>query len=315
MLAVQVRSGLVEATHQGAFAAFDASLNLVAYSGDIDTPFFLRSSSKPFQAFVSQEFGAELSPIELAIASSSHDGFPAHIAVVDAMLRRAGLSHDDLQCPPLWPLGGEARDILVSEGHKVPRPIWHDCSGKHAAWLRACVASDLPTDTYLAPDHPIQARVRQLIGEVGDHDVDPMGIDGCGAPVHRTTVRALARMYAVLATDHRFREVLGAMHRYPALVSGVGNGDAVIATALDAAAKRGAMGCIGVAWANQFGIAVKSFDGQDRAAAFAAASGLENLSNLSETVSSSLRGATDLKVLGGGATVGRFESRLELTLL
>ncbi len=314
MLAVQVRSGLVEATHYGAFAAFDAGLKLVAHSGDIDATFFLRSSAKPFQAFVSQEFGAGLSPLELAVASASHDGLPAHVAIVDAMLQRAGLGQDHLQCPPMWPISDHARDLLVGQGHKVPRRVWHNCSGKHAGWLRACVASGLPTESYPAPEHPIQVRVRQLISEVGDHDVDPSGIDGCGAPVPRTTVRAMARMYAVLATDDRFRDVLTAMHRYPAMVSGVGNGDAVIATALDGAAKRGAVGCIGVAWANQFGVAVKSFDGNDRVAAFAAASGLEDISHLSETMSGSLRGATDIEVLGGGETVGSYESRLELTL-
>ena len=43
------------------------------------------------------------------------------------------------------------------------------------------------------------------------------------------------------------------MHRYPALVSGTGNGDASIATALNAAVKRGAAGCIGVAIDRRFG--------------------------------------------------------------
>lgn len=312
MLAVQIRSGLVETTHHGAFAAFDSAQELVAHSGDIDAPYFLRSSAKPFQAFVSQEFGAQLTPTELALACASHDGFSVHVAIVDAMLVKAGLDEGHLQCPPLWPLSLRARDLLVASGSTGPRRIWHDCSGKHAGWLRACVASGLPVDSYLAPDHPIQTRVAELVTGLGDFPVEPRGIDGCGAPVLRTTVRAMARMYSVLATDARFGEVFSAMHRYPALVSGVGNGDAVMATALDAAAKRGALGCMGVGVRNQLGVAAKAIDGNDRVAALAAASGLKTLLNPSETVTHSLSGATHLIVLGGGEEVGAFESRLEL---
>lgn len=314
MLAVEIRSGLVETIHHGAFAAFDSSMELVASSGDIDTPFFLRSSAKPFQALVAQDFGAELEPLELALACASHDGWPVHIEIVRMMLTRAGLDSGSLQCPPLWPLSAGARDLLVADGHKSPRRIWHDCSGKHAAWLRACVSSGLPTDSYLSPDHPVQVAVRSLITEAGEFAVEPVGVDGCGAPVMRTTVRAMARMYAVLACDDRFAGVYEAMHRYPALVSGVGNGDAVLATSLDAVSKRGALGCIGVGLRNQMGIAVKAWDGNDRVAALAAAHGLNAIRPQSEFVTRSLDGAAVIPILGGGQPVGSFESRLELTL-
>jgi L-asparaginase II len=315
LLAVQIRSGLVETTHEGAFAAVNSALELVAHAGDIDLPFFLRSSAKPFQAFVAQELGADLGPVELALACASHDGFPAHVAIVDAMLAKAGLDESHLQCPPLWPLSLKARDLLVGRGATAPRRIWHDCSGKHAGWLRACVAAGLPTDSYLNPDHPIQVRVAALVSELGEYPVEPRGIDGCGAPVLRTTVRAMARMYASLAIEERFEEVFSAMHRYPSLVSGGGNGDAAIATALDGAAKRGARGCIGVGIRNQLGVAAKSFDGNDSVAALAAASGLHQLLNLSETVSLSLAVASSVTVFGGGEEVGALESRLELSPL
>jgi L-asparaginase II len=313
LLATEVRSGLVETVHEGAFAAFDSNLELLAFSGDIDKPFFLRSSAKPFQAVVSQEFGAALTPLELALAAASHDGFPAHIAIVESMLAKGGLGADRLQCPPLWPLSIQARDILVASGHSEPRRLWHDCSGKHAGWLRACLASGLATETYLDPNHPIQSRIRELVSEVGDLPVDPVGIDGCGAPVLRTTVRAMARMYAVLATDSRFADIYTAMHQYPALVSGVGNGDAVIATSLDAISKRGARGCIGVGVKSQMGLAAKVWDGDDGVAAQAVASGLGALMSLSSTVASSLRGVTQKLVYGGESCVGSFVSHLELT--
>jgi L-asparaginase II len=181
--------------------------------------------------------------------------------------------------------------------------------------LLYCVAAGLPTESYLIHDHQIQIRVAELVSELGDYPVEPRGIDGCGAPVLRTTVRAMARMYASLAIEERFEEVFSAMHRYPSLVSGGGNGDAAIATALDGAAKRGARGCIGVGIRNQLGVAAKSFDGNDSVAALAAASGLHQLLNLSETVSLSLAVASSVTVFGGVEEVGALESRLELSPL
>ena len=146
--------------HDGAVAVVSADGALVAHSGDIDQPFFLRSAAKPFQALASQEHGAALGPLELALACASHDGHPVHTALVGSMLVRVGLSETDLQCPPSWPLSPEAETRLrVEMGNSgEPRRIWHDCSGKHAGWLRACQSQGWPIDIYLAPDHPLQVR-------------------------------------------------------------------------------------------------------------------------------------------------------------
>ena len=55
-----VRSGRVEAVHQGSIAVVDARGKLLRAAGDVDRTFFARSSLKPFQALVSQRFGAAL---------------------------------------------------------------------------------------------------------------------------------------------------------------------------------------------------------------------------------------------------------------
>jgi len=101
LLAAGIRSGLVETIHEGAVAVLDADGALIAQSGDIDRPFYLRSAAKPFQAAVARAAGADLSPIQLAVAAASHDGDPAHIAIVRSMLDSSGLSVDDLRCPVL----------------------------------------------------------------------------------------------------------------------------------------------------------------------------------------------------------------------
>jgi L-asparaginase II len=311
LLAEQTRSGLTETYHDGAFAAVDSDLRLIAWSGDIDRPFYLRSSGKPFQAFVGQEAGAGLTRQELALACSSHDGLPAHVAMVGSMLDAAGLDESNLGCPPSWP-NVAARDLLVAAGERKPRRIWHNCSGKHAGWLRACVASGWDIGGYLEPTHPLQKRVRDLVTDLGGFDVGPVGVDGCGAPVLRTTVRAMASMYARLAGEPRFEPVFNAMHAYPALVSGVGNGDALIATALHAAAKRGAAGCLGAAVAGQLGVAAKSWDGNDLVAAHAVAQGLSMVLTMTPAMSRALQGVRRPEIFGGGEQVGFLESRLQL---
>jgi L-asparaginase II len=313
LLAEQVRSGLVETSHDGAVAVVGADGSLVASSGEIDRVFFLRSSAKPFQALVSQEAGAGLSPLELAIVSASHRGFPVHVALVASVLARSGLDETALQTPPDWPIGSGAARALAGAGAVQPRRIWHNCSGKHAGFLRACVAQGWPTDTYLSPDHPLQRRVFDLVSELGDHSVEPVGLDGCGAPVLRTTVRAMALMFSRLATEERLSGVFQAMHRYPALVAANGEGDTEIAIATNSVAKGGAAGCVGVSVAGRMGVAVKSWDGLNAVANAGAVAALRQMGVLSPTASSALKPIGEPPVMGGGLPVGTFESRLELT--
>lgn len=225
MLAARVRSGLVESTHDGVVSVSRPDGSLVAWSGDIDRPFFLRSSAKPFQTYVSQASGAGLEPIQLAMAAASHRGLPVHVALVESILTDVDLSASDLQTPPDWPLSEEAGFYLARNGERSPRRIWHNCSGKHAGFLRACVAQGWPIDTYLSPSHPLQKQIVAVVSELGEHPVEPVGVDGCGAPVLRTTARAMSLLFARLGAEDAFDEVRAAMHRYPALIASNGSGD------------------------------------------------------------------------------------------
>lgn len=302
-----MRSGLVETYHYGAVAVVDKTGEIVASVGDIDRPFFLRSSAKPFQAHISQQSGADLSPLELAQAAASHRGFPVHIAIVRSILERAGLDESALQTPPAWPVAPEASRVVQRSGAREPRSIWHNCSGKHAGFLRACVAQGWPTDTYLDPDHPLQRRVVALVNEVGGYPVEPVGVDGCGAPVLQTTIGAMAKMFARLAVEDRFAEVFSAMHRYPALVSGNAQPDTAIAIATNSVAKGGAAGCFGVAVDQRLGVATKSWDGDWEIAGLAAAESLRQLGLLTATAHEVLEPVIHRPVLGGGEVQGRFE--------
>jgi L-asparaginase II len=312
LLASQIRSGLSETSHDGAVAVVDRDGRLVSSHGDIDRVFYLRSSAKPFQALTSQESGACLSTLELAITCASHRGYPVHVGLVASVLAAGGLGEKDLRCPEAWPLAPSASRLVQSRSVDGPRRLWHNCSGKHAGFLRACVGSGWPVESYLDPGHPLQAKVRENVSELGDFPVDPVGVDGCGAPVLRTTVRAMATMYSRLGSDPRLSEVFTAMHRYPALIGANGEGDSEMAMAIDAAAKGGAAGCVGVAVENHVGLAVKSWDGDGTVANLAAATSLDQMGLLSPAARSVLDPVIHPPVFGGGRPVGRFEARFRL---
>ena len=311
MLAEEVRSGLVETVHDGAVAVVAASGELIASYGDIDRPFYFRSIAKPFQAAVSQACGANLGREQMAVACGSHDGEPVHVAIVESILAGAGLTADDLGNPPGWPLAASAERRLAAAGATEPNRLWHNCSGKHAAMLAATVASGWDPKTYLDPSHPLQTRITESMREVAG-PVDPIGVDGCGAPVFATTARAMGGAFARLSAAPEFLQVFDAMHAFPALVSGVGNADAAIATHLDAVGKRGAAGALGIGIRGRRGLGIKVWDGSGLVAGVAGLAALDQLGELTPYARQSLDRHSRPWVKGGGKPVGRFESRLEL---
>ncbi len=312
MLARVVRNGLVEAVHDGVVAAVGVDGRLLASSGDLERPFFLRSTLKPLQATVSQESGAGLSREQMALACASHGGHPVHIAVVREMLAEVGLDESALRCPPAWPLGEGAKERLIAVGHREPQPVWHNCSGKHAAMLRACVAAGWPTDGYLDRGHPLQQRIGETVRDVLKGDPGPVGVDGCGVPAFRATARSMARAYATLASDPRFVPAWLAMHCRPALTSDTGRADAQIARWLEAAAKLGAEACLGVAVRNRMGLAVKVWDGSSRAVGVAMVAALEQLGLVSGAARRGLSAISHPQVLGGGVPQGAVESMVKM---
>jgi L-asparaginase II len=301
MLAVVERSGLDEAFHGGCVVATDAAGRIVAHYGEVDRPFYVRSAAKPFQAAVSVALGADLPPEHLAVACASHDGTPTQVAIVRQILRDGGLDESDLGCPPARPLSHGADLLLAATGNVERARVLHNCSGKHAAMLRACVAQGWDVATYLEPDHPLQRRQLESIREVGALVEDRVGVDGCGAPVFRVSAASLAPAFTKLFGTG-YERIWTAMHRYPALVSGVGNVDAVLAVGLDAIAKRGAEGLLAVAVRGRGALVVRCWDGAERAVAVAAGEALAQLGWIDDR--SPLRSRLERPVRGGGKVVG-----------
>ena len=302
----RVRSGLAESIHDVAVVALDHTGAIAFASGDTDIPFFYRSSIKPFQALAAARAGVRLPAEHLAVTCSSHGGWPVHLAIVEQILTDHGLTTDDLQCPPGWPFPEGARDLLVRGGLASPQRIHHNCSGKHAGWLAACQIAGWDTVDYLAPDHPIQRSVRDIVADVTGCDPEPVGVDGCGAPTLRGTLEGLGTAFLRLTTDDDLAPMNDAMTRFGALIADNTSPWGRVAITWGHASKIGAEGVYGVATSGG-AIAAKSAEGDAAMAVAAIVEAADRLGVMPDAVADRLADVRRPPVLGGGATVGHLE--------
>ena len=276
---VQVmRGGVVDCVHQGRVAVVDAEDALVFSAGDPEAVTFLRSSAKPFQAATVLRCGAaekfNFTDEEISIIAGSHNGTPAHVQLVTGILEKIGLDINDLQCGASPPLNEKARRDLYLSG-AMPSAVHHNCSGKHAGMLAACLAQGWDIKTYLLPDHPLQVMNRQVMAECAGMNAEDVviALDGCGVPTFGLPLRNIARMFARLAVAvHAGGDDLGrvgrAMQQYPYAFSGEKRIDTalMVSTGSRLVAKDGAEGLLGVAVTGHgVGVALKVADGNNRA--------------------------------------------------
>lgn len=299
----RVRSGLAETVHDVDVIAIDTDGRELFASGDPDRVFFHRSAIKPFQALAGHRLGLRLPSEHLAVACSSHGGHPVHVAIVREMLLCHGHTASDLRTPPSWPLAPAARDALANRGHVEPLPIFHNCSGKHAAWLAACTVADFDPRSYTEPDHPLQRAVVDVVADMTGAAVAPLGIDGCGAPTMRGTARGLARAFARLSTDAELRPIATAMATHGALVADNVRNDGRFAANWGGPSKVGAEGVFAASRLG-VGIAAKARDGTDGIAVAAVMAAAGRLGMLPDGTRQWLDDVARPPVLGGTTRVG-----------
>jgi L-asparaginase II len=144
---------------------------------------------------------------ELALACASHGGEPAHAATAAAMLAKAGLDADALECGAHWPFDGALR-ALARGG--APSALHNNCSGKHAGFV--CLGCLMAASAgrrrapfvrgYVKPDHPVMREVTAALQAATGFDLAqaPVGTDGCSIPTYAIPLRRLALGFARLAT-------------------------------------------------------------------------------------------------------------------
>ena len=260
------RGSLVESRHR-----VDAVLvrdgEVAEAWGDPALVAFVRSAAKPLQALPLVPL--RLPEEELAIACASHEALPEQLVVVHALLERAGVSKDDLEC------GAERGSRLR-----------HNCSGKHAGFLLVARERGWDLEGYRLPDHPLQQEIRRIVATAAGRPEEAIATatDGCGVPTFALSLLEMARVFAGLARGEPegADAVVRAMTAHPALVGGPVSVDTLVMRALPGAvAKRGAEGVLCVGLPNGDGVALKVEDGGYRAV-YAAAGRVLGVPELAE---------------------------------
>jgi L-asparaginase II len=278
------RGQVVESTHYGAIAVVDTQGVTLASYGDPQTVAFLRSSAKPFQVLPFVERGGiealGLTAIELALACASHEGSDEHVRVAASIQAKAGIDESHLQCGSHMPGNIEAYRRII-KNDEVPTPIRNNCSGKHSAMLAHARMRDLPLDTYLDFEHPVQQDILATFAEMCllPPNWVERGIDGCSAPNFAVPLYNCALAFARLCDPRELsearasacRKITSAMTTHPEMISGFGEFDCELMRAGNGeiVCKRGAEGyqAIGLlpgainAEAPGIGIAIKIMGG------------------------------------------------------
>jgi L-asparaginase II len=253
-LSVAVRRGeILESVHLVHAVAMQEGA-VVAEAGDPALPASLRSAAKPIQALPLARAYPELGPDELAIAAASHAGTPMHVEVVRSLLAATGGSEDELECG-------------TQEG-RPPDPIYHNCSGKHAAMIAACRANGWPVDGYRLPEHPLQRALLDEVAAAAETSPDDVltGPDGCGVVCFALPLERAASAWACFGRTEGGDRIAGAMRERPDLVGGDGASDTDLMRTLPGwIAKRGAEGLFCAASPDGVGLALKVADGNGRA--------------------------------------------------
>jgi L-asparaginase II len=281
-----LRGGHLESQHCGAVAVVDADGGVLAAIGDIDRAVFPRSTVKVLQALPLVASGAadrlQLGDTELALACASHGGEALHARTAAAMLAKAGLDSDCLECGTHWPYNEIASRELAEHGAQ-PSALHNNCSGKHAGFL--CLACALAGPVvnlrqyvkgYVQPDHPVMREVSAALEAATGADLRsaPRGIDGCSIPTFAIPLRRLALAFARVGTgsglspDHaraalRLRR---AVARAPFMVAGSGRMDTRVMERLGERVfmKVGAEGMYCAALPERgLGVAIKMDDGNN----------------------------------------------------
>ncbi|KQZ82204.1 asparaginase [Microbacterium sp. Root166] len=311
-LAVVDRSGFVESRHAGIAVVLAPDGTIAAKLGDPSALILPRSSLKPLQALACLAAGASLEGAQLGMATASHSGTDRHVAAVREILHNAGLGEEALGCPAAWPSDTATRDEMIRERDEAAR-IRMNCSGKHAAMLLTCVANGWDTTGYLAPGHPLQLHIREVVERLLGEKSPAVAVDGCGAPVYATTLFGLARAIHRIGNSsvtspfalHRSAGLLvQAVRDNPWTIDGPGRPDTIVNERLGVFAKGGAEGVMVMVAPDGTTVALKMLDGSLRAATAVGLRLLERTGALVPADVAATMQLLPLSVSGGGQDVG-----------
>lgn len=274
------RGEVLDSIHHGVAAVANAQGELLERWGDTGWLTYPRSALKPIQATALAELGVfdglGIDERHVAISTASHLAEPFHVETVRQWLAQIGLDEGDLSCGPDMPRNAEALASVLAAGGLQSR-LYHNCSGKHAGFLRLAQLQGWPIHGYASVTHPAQLHYLDVLSDFIDRDArkQPIAVDGCKLPAVAMTVAdfacAMARFASVrVRTPERVRAVRRvhcAMRAHPDYVSGTGTPSLHLIKATDGRVlvKTGAEGFL-TAFVPSEGVAValKILDGDMR---------------------------------------------------
>jgi L-asparaginase II len=286
ILAKVVRGETLESLHRGHLIIVDGNGETLVQIGNPETVTFLRSSAKPFQVLpFLLSGGAEaygFTDDEIALACGSHSGENFHVETTAKMLKKCGLSEQDLRCGSHLPFNESVANAMIKSG-EVPNQLHNNCSGKHAAMLAFCKYIGADLTTYEHFNHPIQQQILETVKQFCEYDDVKLAVDGCAAPNFALPISAMAKGFAKLvfppqSFDKKLKNacerIVSAMMSFPQNVGGTERLDTLIMQELKGQiiCKIGAEGVwlAGVLPSEKYkhglGIAFKIEDGDDKRA-------------------------------------------------
>lgn len=273
------RGSIVESLHYGSFAVVDSNGEVIISRGDVDSPVYLRSSAKPFQALAVLKYlnreRYEFSLEEVALSCASHVGTEVHASIASGMLKKINLSENTLLCGLHPPVDSQTKNALIRSDRKLNQ-LYNNCSGKHAAMLALALSLGEDVTEYLKIGSKTQNCIFDTISKFSGIASDKIiwGIDGCSAPNFALPLTAAAKAVANLIIpknkseefSNETQEIVTAMTSFPEIVRGKGEFDAVLMQAGKGKiiSKLGAEGfqIVGVKKGDKaFGLALKITDG------------------------------------------------------
>lgn len=298
LLAALERDQMLESFHHGVVALVDPEGNLVFSKGDVFALIYPRSATKPIQAAAMRRAGLRLPAAQVVMTMASHYSTNRQVELVSQILASQGVPESALGCPAALPWNLEAKV------GKSPRPIYMNCSGKHAGFLAASKLNGWDLEKYLQRTHPMQKKVRELLEKFSREKIEKVSTDGCGAPLFALSTIGLARAISSFVQDEP--ELVAAALASPELIGDQETPDAGFLRQ-GFFSKLGAEGVFTVASPDGHALALKVADGSLRMAASYAAVLLNRMGLMSaeQLVLASSTDKTEVK--GGDRTIGGWE--------
>ena len=219
------RGNVIDEEYFGFIFLYDNFSLLKKIGQDNGAKFYLRSLSKPVQASIMSDFNApnrlKMTQEEIAICCGSHSGTAKHVSLVRSILEKAGLDESYLLCPAANPL-----DIKDFDG--IKKPIYHNCSAKHALMLVISKLNGWDLSSYTDVSHPIQKLIYKRHLELSGASFAKISFDGCSTPVFALKIDEIAKMFCNFFNDEKYFFIREAMVKNPYIMGGFGRLDTKI---------------------------------------------------------------------------------------